>query len=149
MGAHLQHSFGRGCLVEEPIGEPVSLPDRRTVLVVEDEVLIRLTIAQDLMDAGFHVIQASSGVEALQLLRTSVEVDLVSTDINMPGGMDGIELALQLRVLRPHMKIVFLSSTAKLSPSAGLADLCFDKPYRVSDLVTGIQQLLGPAVLGD
>jgi two-component system, response regulator PdtaR len=129
--------------VEEPSGEPVSLSDRRTVLVVEDEVLIRFTIAQDLMDAGFHVIQAASGVEALQLLRTSVEVDLVSTDINMPGGVDGIELARQLRALRPHAKIVFVSSTAKLSDLDGLADLCFDKPYHVSDLVAGIQQLLG------
>ena len=130
-------------LVKEPIGEAVSLPVPRTILVVEDDVFVRLTIAQDLMDAGFHVIQAASGEEALQLLKTTVPVDLVSTDIHMPGNVDGIALARQARVLRPKAKIIFLSSAAHLGRSAGLADLTLDKPHLSSELVKDINRLLG------
>jgi CheY-like chemotaxis protein len=127
----------------KPIGEPAPLPGRKTILVVEDDVFIRMAIAQDLTDAGFHVIQATSGVEALRLLGSSVQVDLVSTDIHMPGGIDGIELARRLPGLRPGLKVIFLSSDAGFGRSAGLGDLWIDKPYRPSDLIGSINHLLG------
>ena len=127
----------------KPIGEPVPLPDRKTILVGEDDVFVRMTIAEDLTNAGFHVIQATSGVEALRLLRSSVHVDLVSTDIHMPGEVDGIELVRRLPMLRPGLKVIFLSSDAESGRSAGLGDVWIDKPHRPSDLIQSVNRLLG------
>lgn len=64
-----------------------------TVLVVEDDVLIRLSVADALRSAGLDVIEAATGDEALTVLASSATVDLVFTDIQMPGSTDGLELA--------------------------------------------------------
>lgn len=69
-----------------------------TVLIVEDEVFPRLAMADYLRECGFHVVEAASGVEAQQLVLAGLKVDLVFSDITMPGGVDGIDLALWLMV---------------------------------------------------
>jgi CheY-like chemotaxis protein len=127
----------------EPNGKPLTVPDRKTVLVVEDDVFTRLAIADDLMSAGFRVVQAATAKEAMTVLQSSVEVDLVTTDIHMPGGMNGIELAQQVRSLRPELKIIVLSSDSHAGRSAGAGDLFIEKPYQTSDLLKGVKELLG------
>jgi CheY-like chemotaxis protein len=64
------------------------------VLVVEDEPLVRMIIVDTLADAGFEVLQASDAHEALRLFEAKAEVAVVLTDIDMPGGMDGLELRI-------------------------------------------------------
>ena len=112
--------------------------------VVEDEVLIRLWIADVLMEAGFQVVQAASADEALQVLHGSVEVDLVMTDIRMPGSLDGLELAGRVRANWPELKIVIVSSEYAATPSCVPADALISKPFRPTDVVDRVKQLLGP-----
>jgi PleD family two-component response regulator len=80
-------------MVPEPNSEPVPAH----VLLVEDEVLIRSVIAETLRDAGLLVIEAANADEAWSYLQTGASVDLVFSDIQMPGSMDGIELARKVK----------------------------------------------------
>lgn len=80
-----------------------------TVLIVEDEVLSRFAMAECLRDCGFHVIEAASGAEAQQLVLAGLRADLVFSDITMPGGVDGIDLALWLMVNCENTKVILTS----------------------------------------
>lgn len=114
-----------------------------TVLVVEDDVLIRLSVADALRSAGLDVIEAATGDEALTVLASSATVDLVFTDIQMPGSTDGLALAQIARQMRPSLKIIVTSGNAPARPSPGLADVFFGKPYAFDRLVERIKGLLG------
>jgi two-component system, response regulator PdtaR len=127
----------------EPNGKQVPVPAPKAILVVEDDVLIRLAIADDLIAAGFHVIQAASADEALKVLRSIVGVDLVLTDIRMPGSFDGLGLAEQVRAGWPDLKIVVLSGDLPAVPPANLADAFLSKPYNLSAMLAVVKQLLG------
>jgi two-component system, response regulator PdtaR len=136
--------FGVGCIVGEPNGKPDVLSLPKTILVVDDDVFTRLAIADDLMDAGFRVIQAASADEALKVLQSAaIAVDLVTTDIHMPGSMDGLGLARRLRAFQPQLKIIVLSSDAEAARSSGAGDVFIDKPHWSPDLIGRVNQLLG------
>jgi two-component system, response regulator PdtaR len=115
--------------------------DPKVILVVEDEILIRMGLVDDLILAGFRVLQASDADEALRILRTSEPVDLLLTDVRMPGSMNGLQLAAAVRSMRPQLKIAILSAHV-LSPPPE-ADVLFGKPYVTDRLINGIQRLLG------
>lgn len=124
---------------------PALLPSP-TILVVEDEVLIRMTVSDYLRASGFHVIEAESADEAVKVLRTDTEIDVVFSDINMPGDLDGFGLAKWIRQERPGLKIILTSGVAHTTKAAN--DLCEDgpflaKPYVHGDLVRHIHRLLG------
>lgn len=126
----------------EPNGQPALPPAHKTILVVEDDVLIRFMIADDLMANGFHVVQAANADEALKILHSSVALDLVMTDIRMPGSLDGLALAGRVRLQWPHLKIIVLSGDLPTKPHAETADAFLPKPYNPSAVVTHIKQLL-------
>jgi len=130
--------------LEESCCEATGVAASWRILVVEDEVLIRLMIADILMQAGFHVIQAASADEALKVLHSSVGVDLVMTDIRMPGSLDGLELARRVRANWPSLKVVILSSEYPDALANARADAWICKPFRPTDVVDHIKQLLGP-----
>jgi CheY-like chemotaxis protein len=113
----------------------------KVILVVEDEILIRLGLVDDLILAGFRVLQASDADEALRILRTSEPVHLLLTDVWMPGSMDGLQLAAIARSLRPPLKIAVLSGHVLAPPPE--ADLLLSKPYAADRLIDSIQKLLG------
>lgn len=117
------------------------LPVGFAVLVVEDDVLIRLTIADRLREGGFAVIEVSNADEAVAILRSQVAVDLVLTDVRMPGSMDGIALARLVRETRPELKLVVTSGNAA-SFDRGVADAFFGKPYDLDKVVGCIEGLL-------
>jgi len=119
----------------EPVPAPV------TILVAEDEVLVRIVTAEALREAGFAVTEAANGDEALRVLESPVQVDLLFTDIHMPGAVDGLALAGHARRLRPALKIMVTSSHAPAWPSAGLADEFVGKPYVFERLVSRIKKL--------
>lgn len=119
---------------------------RPVVLVVEDEVLVRLVVAEYLRDCGFMVIEAGSAQEALKLFKADIDVDVVFSDIQMPGEMDGFGLAQWLRKNRPDVKVILTSGAASAAANKA-ADLCHEgpllpKPYDSEEVERRIKQLL-------
>lgn len=118
----------------------------QTILVVEDEVLIRAALADYLRDCGFHVLEAASGDEAKTLVeRGGQPIDLVFSDIQMPGATDGFTLARWLRAHHPQIKVILTSGAVRSSQIAH--DLCDlhpieAKPYRIALVLQRIQTLL-------
>ncbi len=115
-------------------------PATPTVLLVEDEVLIRLMIAEELRDRGIHVLEASSADEALSVLESTLPVDLLFTDIHLPGDMNGVALANLAHVRYPHLKLIITSSQ---EPSGGaVADTFIAKPYDLAAVISRVEALL-------
>lgn len=126
------------------MGEPVPAPPP-TVLVVEDDVLVRNIVAAYLRECGYDVIEASGADEAIRVLQADVRVDIVFSDVNMPGSMDGFGLAQWVRHERPWLKVILTSGAARTAKEAG--DLCehgpmLAKPYDHAELERNIRSLL-------
>lgn len=102
------------------------------VLVVEDEVLTRISIVSYLCDRGYHVIQASSGDEAVATMHRESRVDVVFTDVRMPGSLDGFALARWIRRERPAVQVILTTGAAN-EVSRASAEACgcplLAKPY--------------------
>ncbi|TPG37998.1 response regulator [Sphingomonas koreensis] len=119
------------------------------ILVVEDEVLIRFVIADYLRDCGYHVMEAADAAEAIALLQVeAAPIDLVFSDVQMPGDMDGFGLAHWVRANRPGLPIILTSGNAR---TADLGEkLCEigpveSKPYDAASLVTRMRTLIARA----
>ncbi len=112
-----------------------------TILVVEDEVLIRMTLANGLRDEGFTVIEACDADEALVALATA-SIDLLLTDVRMEGSMDGLDLAVQVRSSLPDLKIVVVSGHLPEDETQGVADAFVPKPYLTEKLVQRVKAIL-------
>jgi CheY-like chemotaxis protein len=125
--------------VKEALGAPVPADGRHTVLIVEDEVLIRLMIAEDLLQAGFNAVQCATADEAWTVLQSSLDIALVLTDVRMPGTFNGLTLAERIRSNFPHIKIV-IGSGQVLGRTA--ADAVLAKPFTSQALVACVTQLL-------
>jgi CheY-like chemotaxis protein len=92
--------------------EPVPAPPP-TILVVEDEILVRTVIAAYLRDCGFDVVEAGNADEAVRVLEAGIRIDIVFSDVNMPGSLDGFGPAQWLRRERPRLKIILTSGAAQ------------------------------------
>jgi two-component system, response regulator PdtaR len=111
------------------------------ILVVEDEVLVRMVIADQLRNAGYTVIEAADAQQALDTLAHGFDVKLVVSDIQMPGSMDGIELARVVRSAHPAIKIVL--TTGHVEKAVGVEhDGLFGKPYDAAMIIKYIETLL-------
>ena len=113
----------------------------KTIMVVEDELLLRLDLANQLHSAGFEVIEAQSADEALKLLATKIDVDLILTDIRMPGQIDGLGLVSFVQRQDRRIKIVILSAYVD-ADSESPGDASFAKPVRIQALLGKIRELL-------
>jgi CheY-like chemotaxis protein len=118
---------------------------QQTILVVEDDVLVRMPIAQYLRDCGYRVIEASNADEAMQvLLHQQTPVDVVFSDIEMPGAVDGFELAKWIREHRPGLDVLLTGTVPRAVESA--KDLCdqgpVPKPYDAQVVHNHIRRLL-------
>jgi len=99
-----------------------------TVLVVEDETLIRELIAEELEEAGYSVVVATNADQAIAILEARQDIHLVFTDIDMPGSMDGLKLAAAVRDRWPPVHIII--TTGKVRPMEIPANALFiPKPY--------------------
>ncbi len=116
-------------------------PQRLTILLVEDDVLVRLAVADELRKQGLHVLEASNAAEALLVLDSALAIDLVFTDIRMPGAMDGLGLAKLVRAGYPDLKLV-ITSGERLTEAASAADAFVPKPYNASAVVALVERLL-------
>ena len=117
-----------------------------TVLVVEDEVLIRLVIADYLRECGYRVHEAANAAEAVAVLESgTVAIDIVFSDVLMPGDMDGFGLARWVRSHQPNVRVILTSSVERSADIA--ATLCeagplLEKPYEPHGVVDRIRQLI-------
>jgi DNA-binding response OmpR family regulator len=116
-----------------------------TILVVDDEVLIRMALTEYLREAGFRVFEAVNVAEAKAVLSIDTPVDLVFTDIRMPGGEDGLALANWVRQHRKET-VVLLTSGFANAPNGQLAGfMMMPKPYELSAVLQRMRTLLGQA----
>ncbi len=114
-----------------------------SVLLVEDEVLISNLVADCLAASGFAVHEVTTADEALRYIDSGANIDVLFTDVNLPGGMDGAELATRARERRPEMPIVYASGRFKLSEIAPLVprSLFMSKPYDPADVCALLTRL--------
>ena len=117
-------------------------PARPTVLIVEDEVLIRLMVADELRNAGVHVLEASSADEAWTILQSALPVHLLFTDIHMRGEMDGVALAQLVHGRYPQMKLIITSSREPEGSIRPAAAVFVGKPYDLRTVVAQVKALL-------
>jgi two-component system, response regulator PdtaR len=119
-----------------------NLPTRTVILVVEDEPLVRIFMADFLEEAGFKVFEAVNADEAITVLQARPDVQTVITDIEMPGSMNGLDLAKTIHLRWPRIRIVVTSGRARPGPddlSDGAAFLA--KPYRPETVIQMVQQV--------
>jgi CheY-like chemotaxis protein len=119
-----------------------SVVKRAVILVVEDELLIRMN-AVEMIEEAFEVIGAASADEAITVLEGRLDIAVVFTDIQMPGSMDGLKLAAFVRDRWPPIKIVATSGQVKL----GLDDLpaggrFLPKPYSPAEIMKTLRELI-------
>lgn len=108
---------------------------KHSILVVEDEVLVRMGLVSTLEDFGYPTFEASSAIEAIAILEQHPEVRVVFTDIQMPGTMDGLALAHYVRTRWPPTIIVISSGKIAPKPEDMPSDVSFlAKPYQESKL---------------
>lgn len=106
-------------------------------------MLLRLVTAEDLRDAGYGVIEASSADEAMTILDSGVPIDLVLTDIRMPGSMDGLALAAFVRQRWPELRIMVASGERPGQAALAAADVFLPKPYDSTALLSRLKALMG------
>src|SRR3954471_9870167 len=121
-------------------------PMETTIMVVEDEPEIRELVATSLAVEGFQVVCAEDAAAALRLLDEHPEVELLFTDILMPGDLHGYDLARQARRIKPGIKLLYTSGyplAAAIGKSAPIEEArMVNKPYRLEQLIDEIRRAL-------
>jgi DNA-binding response OmpR family regulator len=112
-----------------------------TVLVCEDESLIRHNISEHLRDSGFRVLEARDAAQAQSLFLSGETIDVLSTDVVMPGEMDGIGLAAWVRERYPTVRIIVVTAGHKNQHVAQRFDDFMLKPCMVEDIVERVRRL--------
>jgi CheY-like chemotaxis protein len=120
---------------------PNDFPVPASILLVEDEVLVRIAIAESLREAGYVVVETANADEAIQAFRATHAITLVISDIQMAGSMDGVSLARLIRSNRPEIKIIFISGHI-----ATIDDVKHDgilrKPFDFSKLIALVKTIV-------
>jgi CheY-like chemotaxis protein len=122
------------------------LPDiPAVVLVVEDEMLLRMRAVDMVEDAGFTSVEAVDADQAVAILESRSDIALLFTDIQMPGSMDGLKLAHAVRKRWPPIKIILVSGQLKLADIDLPADSrFFGKPLEAKVIIAQMRSMIGP-----
>ncbi|MDQ2139007.1 ATP-binding protein [Alcaligenaceae bacterium B3P038] len=130
-----------GCPAALPVG-----PARETVLVIDDEPTVRLLVLEVLESMGYRTLEAADGPSGMRMLQSAATIDLLITDVGLPGGMNGRQVADAARVLRPGLKVLFITGYAE---SVVMNNTAFDasmqvltKPFGLEPLVLRIRGML-------
>jgi CheY-like chemotaxis protein len=123
-----------------------SASNRPVVLVVEDEMLLRMDAVDMIAAAGFEVVEAGDADQAIEILEARRDITVIFTDIQMPGSMDGLKLARAVRGRWPPIKIIATSGRALISetdlPEGGRF---LPKPYSPGQITGVLRELIGVA----
>ncbi|WP_421999239.1 PAS domain S-box protein [Reyranella sp.] len=126
--------------------EPVERGFGETVLVVDDDPTVRMLIAEVLAENHYRLLEAGDGPAALRILESRQRIDLMVTDVGLPGGLNGRQLADAARVLRPDLKVLFITGYAENAAIAsghldpGMAILA--KPFPMASLANKVREIL-------
>jgi two-component sensor histidine kinase len=120
----------------------------RSILVVEDEMMLRMRAVDIVEDAGFTAVEAVNADDALGILESRADIELLFTDIQMPGSMDGLRLAYAVHERWPLIKIILVSGQLKLTDNDKPVDSrFFGKPLDVKLMITEMQDMMGKGSL--
>ena len=117
-----------------------------TVLVVDDEPTIRMLVADVLQELGYTAIEAADSLAGLNILQSDVRVDLLISDVGLPGGMNGRQMADAARQIRPGLKVLFITGYADVSAirdgdlDPGMAVMA--KPFAVDTLAARVREMI-------
>lgn len=116
---------------------------RPVVLIVEDEILLRLNAREVIEDDGFDVVEAKNADDAISILEHRNDIVLIFTDVNMPGSMDGFKLAHFVKNRWPPIKIIATSGHARITAHDLPEGSHFiPKPYKVTEIPKAIHRLM-------
>jgi PAS domain S-box-containing protein len=136
---------------EAPRGRAWMATRRGTVLLVDDEIVVRHLAAEVLGERGMIVLQAADGASGLQMLRAHCEIDVLVTDVGLPGGMNGRQFAEMARDVRPGLPILFITGYAEEAGlrvgSFGAASRLLCKPFPLEALAACVGEMLDQAVV--
>ena len=115
---------------------------RRTILVVEDEVLLLQLLSEELEEFGYRVVPTMRGDEALSELRAAPDsVDLLITDIRLPGTLDGWAIAEEARRIKPDLPVIYVTGFSANAPREVPGSIMIPKPYRLATIIKAAGQL--------
>jgi two-component sensor histidine kinase/CheY-like chemotaxis protein len=127
---------------------PTDLTPVPNVLVVEDEMILRMRAVDIVEDAGFNPVEAVNADQAFSILESRSDISLLFTDIQMPGSMDGLKLAHAVHDRWPSIKIILVSGQVKPSDAERPANSrFFGKPLGVDQMITELQDMVGAGAL--
>jgi PAS domain S-box-containing protein len=144
---YLPRYAGDEVICEQSLGSPEARRgEGETVLVVDDESSVRTLVNDVLVELGYHVLQSDQGASALRIMESSQRVDLLITDVGLPGGMNGRQLADAALVMRPTLKVLFITGYAE-SAVIGKGHLepgmhILTKPFSLETLGARIRDIL-------
>jgi CheY-like chemotaxis protein len=115
-----------------------------TILLVEDDELVRICVKSLIESLGYRVVPARNGFDALEILRQDTPIDLLFTDVIMPGGMHGPQLVAEARRLRPELKALYTSGypESQRSPDGLTGIQRLNKPYEQHELAAKLREVL-------
>src|SRR4051794_27845282 len=127
---------------------PTDSTEVPNVLVVEDEMVLRMRAVDIVEDAGFHPVEAANADQAISILESRSDISLLFTDIQMPGSMDGLKLAHAVHDRWPAVKIILVSGQVRPSAAERPANSrFFGKPLAVEQMIAELQAMVGKGAL--
>lgn len=149
MCLYFPRHFGEADEREElPSADAIERGEGEVVLVVDDEVLLRMLMLDVLQDAGYRAVEAADGPSAMKILESGARIDLLVTDVGLPGGMNGRQIADAARRTRPDLKVLFITGYAEnavvgsghLAPGMAVLTKPFEVAafgHKVRDMIDG------------
>ncbi len=140
--------LGQADSLAQPAGPLVeaAAASGETVLILDDEITVRMLLTDVLTDAGYSVLEAANGAEALEILQSHAALDLMITDVGLPGALNGRQVATRARAHRPQLKILFITGYAETAAfshehlQSGMHVLT--KPFTIDRFAGRIRQIL-------
>ncbi|MET3667005.1 PAS domain S-box-containing protein [Caulobacter sp. 1776] len=133
----------------DKVASPIPAKAGKTVLVVDDEPTVRMLVVDALADLGYACLEAQDGASGLRILQSNTDIDLLLTDVGLPGGLNGRQVADAARTLRPALKVLFITGYAENAVlnhghiEPGMEVLT--KPFAVADLAGRVDRMLREA----